>query len=139
MGKKGKRVDDKKRDFYQKRVMWSLIFGLFLLVAGHSMNVTRKIVDGNYLRSGSLRLFGIMFVLFVCLITFLFCRTSRDGDISQNMIDEWPIAAFSRSGTIFVMAIASFHFFIVLLGIMGIPYFIAFWGFTLNTVMILPL
>lgn len=136
---KAKLTEDKKRNFYVKRLTWSVIFGVFLAVVGYSMNIWEKIVAGGFIRKTSLRIFVGMFIIFVFLVTFLLCKTSHVGDISQNMIDEWPAAAFSMSGSILVMAVASFHFCVDLLGIIGVPYFISFWGFTLNTIMILPL
>lgn len=128
-----------KRDFYSRRLLWALIFGLFIVIVGRSMGIRKRFVEGNFIQKNSLRFFCLMFVSLIGFGAFLLINTSHEGDRSQNMIDEWPVAAFSMSGMMLMMTLASFHFFTDLLGPVGFLYFIAFWGFTLNSVMIIPL
>jgi len=126
------------RDFYARRMTWTVILGLFVTIVGRSMHIEQRFIVGGFSDKLSFRLFCLFFVAVLLLYVFLFLKSSHDGDIAQNMLDEWPVAAFTMSGTILVTALVSLCFFVDLLGIVGVLYCVSFWGCALNAMMLLP-
>ena len=126
------------RDYALKRFMYITLFVLLIGVLSYQLDIRTRFVDGNFGEKNSLRFFILMATVVVCTGAFLLLKTSRQGELAENMIREWPVAAYTMSAAAVMMVLASFHFITDLLGALGIVYFVAAWGLLLNVILALP-
>lgn len=125
-------------DFAAQRIMYIAICLILLVLIGKQLHIVDRFVDGNFSQKNSLRFCGLTGSIALGAAVFLLAKTSREGDLAENMIREWPVAAYTMSACVLMMALASFHFFTDLLGALGIVYFLAAWGLVLNVILALP-
>jgi hypothetical protein len=126
-------------EFCARHLLWAFVFGAFLFFVGWTRGIDKVFVARGLATANSFRFFVCSFALLVVLATFLLLTTSKEGDRGENMRAEHPVAAYSMTFSVLVMVFASFLFWVDLLGLLGILFFVAFWGFFFNLVLIIPL
>lgn len=130
---------DQQKEFYIRRVIWSLITGICLFLIGWKMHIGRRFSRGNYLQKNSFRFCVIMLIIFVILATFLVVMTWKHApgeDVARKMQAEYPIAAYTMTAIALFLIVGTFLFFTDLLKAFGILFFFAFWGFFFNIIFV---
>jgi hypothetical protein len=121
-------------EFYARRLIWALICGVTLFLIGRARRVDQLFVAQRAASTKSFRCFLLSLAVIVAIAAYLLPNTSKVGDRAENMKNEHPVAAYSMAAAAVVLFFSSFIFWADLLGLIGILFFIAFWGFLLNFV-----
>lgn len=129
---------ESKHDKFKLRFAKMLLFGTLLMVLSRTTHIRQKFVDGNFTAKNSFRFGCLTLVCLVGCATFLVIKTPRNGDLAENMIKYYPIAAYSMTASALILLLVTFGIFTDLIGALGIVYFIGFWGLVINFIMICP-
>ena len=130
--------NDDKMEFKLKRIMWVLASGFVMGLIIFMTKGYTKFMNEKFYQKNSFRFCIIMFLVIVVISIYLILTTSKEGDRAQNMLREHPIGSYSMTGAAVLLLIYSFLFSTEIFGAIGIMFFIAFWAFFFNVILILP-
>ena len=120
-----------------RRLIWTIVFGAILILITLLTRIIDRLPDINLRSFNNIRLFIVLFFVFIVLATYLLIFTTNGEDRANNMINEHPYAAYSMAFVFLILVGLTFSIFTTLMQASGVIFFIAFWGFLFNLLLLL--
>lgn len=124
---------------FLRTICWVLIFGISGFMIAHYTHFLSFLKKDVLLKKNSVRFSILCGIIFIICVVYLLLTTSHEGDRAVNMQMEHPIAAYTMTAMLLMLAITSFLIFVDIIGPLGIFFFFCFWGFLFNIIFIYPM